>query len=47
MDSSFSSQLFVKLRFKQDFHDQVVAVPIQKIVHDFPVQGFVLLKGDV
>jgi hypothetical protein len=24
-----------------------VAVPIQKIVHDFPVQGFVLLKGDV
>jgi hypothetical protein len=46
MDSSFSSQLFVKLRFKQDLHDQVVAVPIQKIVHNFPVQGFVFFEGD-
>lgn len=35
----------VHLRFKQDLHDQAVVVPIQKIVHDFPEQDFVLLRG--
>jgi len=34
------------LRFKPDLHDQAVVVPIQNIIHDFPVQGFVLLRGD-
>ena len=46
MDSLFFCQQFVKLRFKQDLHDQAVVVPIKNIVHDFPVQGFVLLRGD-